>query len=253
MCRHNIVRACNDLARRLDGVTMSEYAEFTVCLGKVGIPLANYIIDFRASSVNETRDRLRSVVRDARELRAVCLPGDTPIAIEMELLAHGFWPAAQLHAMTYHGSPVEPAVEASAWASAEERPVIASWLASHSFGNLDAADQAAMARATAASPHQLVRCVVEGELIAAAMIVEDAASLGLYNLFVSQPHRGRSWGKRVVGWVVGYAATRQKHVVLQCTDGLVGWYMSQGFESEARITVMEKRVKHRRSPEWGDV
>lgn len=238
--RRNIVRAYNEIARRLEEASIVEHPEFTVCRGPSGLPLANYVIDFRSSSIEATRTRLRTLVAGAPAMRAICLPGDRPNGVEAELFALGFRPVMQLETMFLrHTTAVRAGGECS-WASCDERRDVASWMAGFFFRNLDPRIQAAIAGAIAASAHLLVKCSFMGTMIAAAMVVEDDESLGLYNLCVAESHRGRSWGKRVVSWIAEQARCQQKHLVLQCADGLVPWYRLQGFESAGRITLMEK-------------
>jgi hypothetical protein len=251
--RRNIVRAYNEIARRLGEASIVEHPEFTICRGPAGMPLANYVIDFRSPSIKATRQRIRSLVAGATALRAICLPGDQPTGVEAELFALGFRPVMQLETMFLRHAPAVRAGPHCSWASAHERRDVASWMTGFFFRSLDPSTQAAIARAMAASVHHLVKCSFMGTMIAAAMVVEDEESLGLYNLCVAESHRGQSWGKRVVSWIGQQARYQQKHLVLQCADGLVPWYMLQGFESAGRITLMEKGSRNPMIPYRGDV
>jgi hypothetical protein len=251
--RRNVVRAYNEIARRLGEASIVEHPEFTVCRGPTGMPLANYVIDFRSSSIEATRTRLRSLLGGVPALRAICMPGDRPNGVEADLFALGFRPVIQLEAMFLRHAPAVRAGPHCSWASAHERRDVASWMTGFFFRSLDPSTQAAIAGAIAASSHLLVKCSSSGEMIAAAMVVESEETVGLYNLCVAKSHRGRSWGKRVVSWIAEQALHQQKHLVLQCAHGLVPWYMLQGFESAGRITMMEKGRRTLMIPQPGDV
>ena len=104
-------------------------------------------------------------------------------------------------------------------------------MAEQFFWRLPTDAREAIATATAASRHRILKLGEAQEPEAAVMLVPAAGSIGLYNLCVRPELRGRGTGKSIVETIMSGSAQNGTKIVLQCEGTLAPWYQILGFET----------------------
>lgn len=235
----NLLRTYFALGNATPGSTVTQEVGFDLCTGSFDHPICNF-----AANVNLdpwTANRLAEIALGKQHFNIYSLPGDMPGAREVrdEILARaGFRRIYSLRQMVWEPSPIESQCVPEPAVSTDDRSRVASFMASQFFSRHSSNFRRRVADATVAAEElDLYSLGKRTDPIAAVMVAEDDALIGLFNLCVKPGNQNRGIGASLVSAIQAMAYGKGKPVGLQCEESLVTWYESQGFCANGYVDV----------------
>lgn len=149
----------------------------------------------------------------------------------------GFQKAYRLVAMLAQGIDYPPQTELRRAESEEQMLRVAEFMALQFFFRQNASLRSTIAKATAHSGMDLCEVVESERRIGAVMLSRTPGLLGIYNLCVDIPLRGRGLGTVALRDLLALAAREGGSAVLQCDPSLVRWYRERGFRELGFVDV----------------
>lgn len=233
------------LGREFPRVEVLEREGYVALLSDLPHPSGNFAARLRLDPW--VAGELRELAASRPAFQTIALPDDGPEHLAELLSRAGFHRLTTLATMTAPAPGVLPApgerVRGGAYPLVEcadepSRRRIARFMADVFFTRESEALRDtmahAMARAQTLSLHALS---VRDRPMAAVALVREGGALGIYNLCVAGPHRGKGHGAAVVEWCLAQAAEAGLPAVLQCATSLEPWYARHGFARAGSVSV----------------
>jgi GNAT superfamily N-acetyltransferase len=205
-----------------------------------GHPLANFATRTR---LNPWAAReLAEMAGPTREFRVYLTPGDEPEHAAELLGRAGFRQEAELRIMVRTASAAATSEFGTLLPAPDNRrEVIARFMADSFFGNRSAEFRQTVADCVVHAEGAELYEVGAGEIRAAAMLVRAGPMVGVYNLCVSPPLRGRGLGARFLAAVTASCEL----ATLQCEKSLETWYARQGWRRIGNIRIFRLEPQER--------
>lgn len=219
------------LVEPINGVVVSKPCGFTLVRGPGPFSFCNFAAVFDTDDTESAVSTLIEQAGDCPGFYVFVMSGDRPADLEEKLIASGFGLRQELTSMVWEPVKCEAGVGLDLVTDPHERSLVTGFMAEQFFWRLPTDARSAIATATAASRHQILKIGGAKEPQAAVMLVPVAGSIGLYNLCVRPELRSRGTGKSIVESIKSSAALSGTKVVLQCEGTLAPWYESLGFET----------------------
>ncbi len=180
---------------------------------------------------------LRDLAASRPAFQAVALPGDGPAHLSELLRRAGFEAVQTLLSLVAEPYSTPSDLDMTSAEGAEERLRAGRFMSDAFFFRESAPIREALAvglaqtTALTASTH-----LFRERPVAAVALSRTEGMLGLYNVCVAPPFRGRGLGRNVVGWALAQAAAEHRSACLQCVPALETWYARLGFVRAGTIT-----------------
>ena len=223
------------LGRALPGARVVETDAYVGLVSELPHAMGNFAARLRLDPWSAAE--LRGLAAGRPAFQAVALPDDAPPHLAELLRRAGFECVQRLVAMAA-SPPFALAGLDMAPCDGDERFRVGRFMADAFFAREPLLLRETMARALAGAEEVSIHAHVLRDRPAAAVALSRAGGvLGLYNLCVAGPRRGRGLGAAVVAWCLAQAAAENREAVLQCAPTLEGWYAAHGFARVGTITV----------------
>jgi GNAT superfamily N-acetyltransferase len=230
----NLIRTYFRLGRATPGARVLEEEGFRACVGEFEHPICNFAADLDLSPWSARRLRTLASARGAFNVYA--LPGDQPGHLEEILVRAGFRKTYRLVQMVAEPLPAAYGIQVEEAKVQRERAEVARFMADQFFSRQPERFRRKVADATATATDLDLYGLFEREArLGAVMLCRSEGALGIYNLCVASPNRGRGRGGDLVRWCLAQA--QDELVTLQCEPRLEGWYESLGFRSIGNVEV----------------
>ena len=230
--RANTLATYLGLVEPVSGTVVTRLMGFTLVRGPGPFSFCNFAagFDVEEADCDAVLDLLAHNCSDCPGLHVFVMSGDRPPDLQARLEAAGFELRQRLVSMAWF--PQEAAEDAALAevVEPEERRHVAEFMASQFFWRLPDEARAAIAAATAASRCSLQSIGPAEDPVATVMLVQQPATLGLYNLCVKPDLRGKGVGRSVVRSIQHGASLSGRTVVLQCDRLLAPWYAQLEFQ-----------------------
>ncbi|MCX7801171.1 MAG: GNAT family N-acetyltransferase [Fimbriimonadales bacterium] len=226
----NLVETYLALALALEGTEVRRWRGGAAARNPAELPSTSFVISWSASAgwYDEARRQFGGWTPK------LCYRVGPATGAEDEL-----WQAQSLEMMESRGvDPNEPFTLLEDTLPSQ-REAAAAFMAEAFFAGQPSERREAIERATA----RAVRCRLyslfeSGRRIGAVMLHQTPSAMGLYNLCVAPPRRGRGLGAAIVRQVQSDACRAGLPVVLQCREELAPWYRRLGFRTVCRLDVL---------------
>lgn len=226
----NLVETYLALAEAIGGTEVQRWREGAMARNPADLPSSNFVISWSPSAHWYDEARRRFAGWTPKLCYRVGPIGDA----DEEL-----WQAHALEMMESRDiDPDEPftLLEESL---PNQRREVAAFMADAFLAGQSAERRKAIERATVlASRCRLFSLMESGRRIGAVMLHQTSSAMGLYNLCVATPRRGRGLGACIVRQVQSDACRANLPVVLQCRPELAPWYRRLGFRTVCRLDVL---------------
>jgi hypothetical protein len=238
--RENALATYLGLVGAVEGAVVTRPMGFTLVRGPGHFSFCNFAAGFDVAEgdVCAVIDLLDEQSRDCFGFYVFSMSGDAPSDFREQLRRRGYESRQGLVGMASEASPSPGVVSARVVADSEERRLVASFMARQFFWKMQKEVREAIAASTAASSHTVWVVGPARDPEAAVMLVEQPASVGLFNLCVRPELRRKGLGAGLVRAVQAAASASGLPVVLQCEPGLETWYKGLGFETVGTVEAL---------------
>ena len=237
LVRSNALATYVGLVAAVEGAVVRKPLGFTLVRGPGVFSFCNFAAGFDVApdDFEPAVGLLIAQANECFEFYVFLISGDQPDDLGGRLASAGFQCRQSLVSMA-SASPVEHEdVGARLVSDHKERRSVADFMAGQFFWTMPMDARRGIAAATAASPHTIWVVGDSHDPTAAVMLVEQPEAVGLFNLCVAPPARGKGLGAGLVQAVQSAASRSGRTVVLQCGEELAGWYSNLGFERVGSI------------------
>ena len=224
----NLLATYLALGRELPGAEIVQNDGYLALLSDLPHPSGNFASRLRLDPW--TAAELRDLAASRLAFQAVALPDDGPEHLDELLQRAGFRISMRL--VTMVASPSEARSDLAMLPCEGEiaRRRIARFMADSFFAHEPHKLREAMAKALGrAEALSIYAHHVREKPTAAVALVREAEMMGVYNLCVAGPRRGKGHGSAVIAWCLAQAAAERLPVCLQCAASLEPWYARHGF------------------------
>ena len=232
----NLLATYLALGRELPGAEVRETDGYVALLSDVAHPSGNFASRLRLDpwSAGELRDLASS----RAAFQAIALPDDGPPHLAELLQRAGFEEVLRFVTMVATPAPSETSLEMTECRDEAERRRVGRFMADAFFAREDEATRRTMATAMGrADALSVYYHAWRDRPLAAVALAREADMIGIYNLCVGGPARGKGHGTALVRWCLAFAASERLPVCLQCVPSLEPWYARQGFERVGAVGV----------------
>lgn len=236
----NILATYHAVGSVLPGAERKVTSAYSALLSDLPHPSGNFAARLRLDpwSAGELRDL--SATRPA--FQVVSLPSDCPEHLPELLRRASFEPVQRLVSMVAEPDFGLSSLDMTRCEDEDERRRTGLFMADSFFAREKVTLRAAMAEAIAHAPELAVyEHRVRDRTVAAVTLTRTPHAMGIYNLCVSGPQRGRGLGTDLVAWGLAQAAAEGRAACLQCAPSLEDWYARQGFVRAGVATVWSAR------------
>ena len=235
----NLLATYLALGQELPGAETVERDGYLALLSELPHPSGNFASRLRLDPW--TAADLRDLATSRPAFQAVALPDDGPEHLDELLHRAGFRVAMRLVTMVA-SEPLslgrEGALDLAICEGEIARRRIARFMADSFFAREPHKLREAMSKALGrAETLSIYAHRVRDKPTAAVALVREAGMMGLYNLCVAGPRRGKGHGAAVVAWCLAQAAAEGLPVCLQCAASLEPWYARHGFARAGSVSV----------------
>ena len=231
----NLLTTYLALGRAMPGAEVRETEGYVALLSELPHPSGNFAC--RLSLDPWSAGELRALAAERPAFGAIAMPDDGPAHLAELLRRAGFAPVQRLTAMEAAPPFGLAGLEMGRCEDVEARRRAGRFMADAFFAREPLLLRHAMAEAMALSPLEVRTHLLRERPAAAVALSRTEGVLGVYNLCVAGPHRGRGLGRSLVAWCLAQAAAEGRRAFLQCEPALEGWYAGQGFARTGAITV----------------
>jgi N-acetylglutamate synthase-like GNAT family acetyltransferase len=234
--RENLLATYLAIGRTFPGAVVRDTDAFTLLLSDLNHPSGNFAA--RLSLDPWSAADLRRLAASRDSFQVVALSEDAPEHLTELLRRAGFKVVHRLVSMIAHPREAKPEVGMAYCTEPEERLEAGRFIAEAFFSREPVPIRQAMAEAVANAPSLAVHSHIARErIVAAVTLSREADILGIYNLCVAPPQRGKGLGSAIVRWCLAQAAQEGRPACLQCTPALEPWYAHLGFTRSTAVTV----------------
>ncbi len=241
LVRENALATYLGLVGAVEGAVVSKPMGFTLVRGPGHFSFCNFAagFDLEEGDVERAIDLLKEQAEDCPGFYVFAMSGDTPANFNDLLARPGFESRQQLVGMASSAAPPPPSeIGARVVTGQEDRLLVSAFMARQFFWRMPREAREAIAASTAASSHTVWSVGPASDPDAAVMLVEQPASVGLFNLCVRQELRRQGLGSDLVRAVQAAASNLGRPVVLQCEPELATWYSQLGFETVGTVEAL---------------
>jgi hypothetical protein len=235
--RENALATYLGLVGAVEGAVVTKPMGFTLVRGPGYFSFCNFAggFDLEEGDVERAIDLLQEQAEDCSGFYVFAMSGDTPADLKEQLERRGFESRQHLVGMASSVAPPPGEIGARAVAEMGDRRLVSSFMARQFFWRMPREARETIAASTAASSHTVWCVGPASDPDAAVMLVEQPASVGLFNLCVRQELRRKGLGSGLVKAVQAAASNLGRPVVLQCEPELATWYKGLGFETVGTV------------------
>ncbi len=219
----------------LPGAEIHEAEGYVALLSDLPHPSGNFAA--RLSLDPWSAGALRTLAAGRPAFQAIALPDDEPDHLAEILRRAGFGAIHRLIAMAAEPTFGLAGLEVDVVRDEEARQRVGRFMADAFLAREPVLVREAMAHATAAAPVAVYAHAPRERPTAAVVLSRTPGTMGIYNLCVAGPSRGRGVGSALVAWCLAQAAAEGRAACLQCAPALEPWYARHGFVRTGAITV----------------
>jgi ribosomal protein S18 acetylase RimI-like enzyme len=235
--RNNVCQTYLDLGRCSPGSVLDVSPSRSVCrCAQFRHPIANFAARFDLT--DEEVPAVASWARADQDFRIYVMTGDCPNDLRSRFEALGLAERYHLSGMVYRGPAADSTNLLSLASTTEEIGGTARFMVDTFFWRSPKSVRKPLvdvliASASIGHEHYFWSDGLGPGVAATLTVYGDVA--GLYNLCVRSDLRGRGLGASATMHIVAEAQQRGLDLVLQCDEGLVGWYRGLGFAVESQL------------------
>lgn len=233
--RENIVQTYLALASKVPGTHQQADCRKVISCGPESVGFTNFSARLNWKDEAEADEGLAELASLASRTSLFVMEGDPDFLTEEFLFSRGWILRYELAQMAWQGAMNPPALEVVEALEHQERVQASLFMTDQFFpaGSRDLRE--AIISATSLAPVGLFTSSQGYQMEGAVMLVDTEGCIGLYNLCVEKRKRGKRLGGAIVQWCQARASQAGVPLVLQCSQDLVPFYKSHGFEVSGRV------------------